>query len=275
MDTPWSITGEQVMISKPDLPWEQIGYQVNEGPAVLIRNGRVFITYSASATDFNYCLGLLTAKDDADLLDPKSWTKSQRPVFATWTVNGVYGPGHNSFTTTPDGKTDIFVYHARQYRDIKGDPLNDPNRHTRAQVLRYNADGTPDFNVPVADGPQTAETGVPVTTTSNGTTPTVVKLVQVLQAVTVHGQVYKTGAFPLPADGKMTLASVIRLAGGPNPSADRYVEIHRIQPDGTTLEMRNVDMTDALRDPAKDVPLQAGDEVFVYPSFKGAGSRRP
>ncbi len=153
MDTPWSITGEQVMISKPDLPWEQIGYQVNEGPAVLVKNGRIFITYSASATDFNYCLGMVTAKDDSNLLDPKSWTKSQRPVFATWTVNGQYGPGHNSFTTTPDGKTDIFVYHARQYRDIKGDPLNDPNRHTRAQILHWNPDGTPDFGVPGPDGP--------------------------------------------------------------------------------------------------------------------------
>lgn len=153
MDTPWSITGEQVMISKPDLSWEQIGYLVNEGPAVLIRNGRIFITYSASATDFNYCMGMLTASADADLLDAKSWAKSPRPVFATWTVNGVYGPGHNSFTTTPDGKTDILIYHARQYRDIKGDPLNDPNRHARAQIIHYHPDGTPDFGVPVPDGP--------------------------------------------------------------------------------------------------------------------------
>ena len=36
-------------------------------------------------------------------------------------------------------------------------------------LVRYNADGTPDFNVPVADGPQSAETGQPMTTTSNGT----------------------------------------------------------------------------------------------------------
>jgi GH43 family beta-xylosidase len=125
---------------------------VNEGPAVLVRNGRVFIRYSASATDSNYCVGLLTASEDDDLLDPASWTKSPRPVFATWTVTGQYGPGHNSFTTTPDGATDIMVYHARNYRQIEGEALRDPNRHTRAQVLRWHADGKPDFGVPVADG---------------------------------------------------------------------------------------------------------------------------
>jgi GH43 family beta-xylosidase len=153
MDTPWSIVQPQVMLTRPEFEWEQIGYWVNEGPAVLIRNGRVFITYSASATDSNYCIGLLTADEDADLLDPDSWTKSPRPVFATWTVTGQYGPGHNSFTTTPDGKTDIMVYHARNYGRIEGEALRDPNRHTRAQVLEWNPDGTLNFGVPVPDGP--------------------------------------------------------------------------------------------------------------------------
>jgi hypothetical protein len=37
-------------------------------------------------------------------------------------------------------------------KEITGDPLGDPNRHTRIQVLGWNADGTPDFGIPVADG---------------------------------------------------------------------------------------------------------------------------
>ena len=45
----------------PRWPGRRRGYRVNEGPAVIQRNGRVFMTYSASATDANYCLGLLTA----------------------------------------------------------------------------------------------------------------------------------------------------------------------------------------------------------------------
>lgn len=151
MDTPTSITGAQVMLSQPDLPWEQIRYWVNEGPAVIVRNGRVFISYSAAGTGAEYCLGLLTADENADLLDPKSWTKSPVPMFTTNEANGVFGPGHNSFTTTPDGKTDLLVYHARSYRDIPGDPLRDPNRHTRVQKLNWKSDGTPDFGQPVPD----------------------------------------------------------------------------------------------------------------------------
>ena len=151
MDSPVSITGAQVLLSRPEFPWEQIRYWVNEGPAVLIRNGRVFLTYSAAGTGAEYCLGLLTADANADLLDPKSWRKSPEPVFVTHAVNGIFGPGHNSFTKSSDGKTDLMVYHARSYRDIPGDPLHDPNRHTRIQPFTWRADGTPDFGVPSAE----------------------------------------------------------------------------------------------------------------------------
>lgn len=118
----------------------------------MVRNNKVFIAYSASATDANYCMGLLTADADADLLDPQSWTKSKEPVFKSSDATSQYGPGHNSFTTTPDGKTVIMVYHARNYKEIRGGSLANPDRHTRAQVVNWNSDGTPDFGVPVPDG---------------------------------------------------------------------------------------------------------------------------
>ena len=143
--------GRVTLLSKPEHEWEKLKYDVNEGPAVLVRNGRVFMTFSASAIDANYCLGLLTASADADLLDPKSWRKSTEPVFRSSESAGLWGPGHNSFTTTPDGKTDILVYHAREYREILGSELADPNRHTRAQVLHWKPDGTPDFGAPQPD----------------------------------------------------------------------------------------------------------------------------
>ena len=44
-------------------------------------------------------------------------------------------------------------HHARNFRDIPGDPLHDPNRHARAQVLHWRADGTPDFGTHLPDGP--------------------------------------------------------------------------------------------------------------------------
>ncbi|MGG4048004.1 MULTISPECIES: glycoside hydrolase family 43 protein [Paenibacillus] len=151
MSNPWTLQGKQVMISTPEYPWEVIGFKVNEGAAVLKRNGRIFISYSASATDHNYCMGLLYADESADLLDPASWVKSPEPVFATNEENGQYGPGHNSFTVSEDGE-DVIVYHARNYKEIIGDPLYDPNRHTRMQVFGWNEDGTPNFGVPVKDG---------------------------------------------------------------------------------------------------------------------------
>lgn len=148
MDTPLSIKGTAKMLTKPEFAWEKVQHDVNEAPAVIQKNGKVFLTYSASATDANYCLGMLTAPAGANLLDPAVWKKSPEPVLKTSVETGQYGPGHNSFTTTPDGATDLLVYHARDYRDIKGDPLRDPNRHTRAQVIRWRADGTPDFGLP-------------------------------------------------------------------------------------------------------------------------------
>ncbi|XRQ04514.1 family 43 glycosylhydrolase [Actinomadura welshii] len=152
MTNPWTITGTPTLLSTPTLPWETIGFKVNEGASVLVRNGRVFMTYSASATDANYCMGLLTAPASADLLRAASWSKSPDPVFTSNDATSQYGPGHNSFTVSEDGKSDILVYHDRGYRDISGDPLNDPNRRTRVQKLYWNADGTPNFGIPVSDG---------------------------------------------------------------------------------------------------------------------------
>jgi GH43 family beta-xylosidase len=151
MASPTTLKGRVALLSKPDFEWEKRKYVVNEGPAVLIRNGRIFMTFSASATNADYCVGLLTANDDADLLDPASWKKTAQPVFSTSEKTMIFGPGHNSYTTTRDGKTDIFVYHGRDYRNILGHELDDGNRHTRAQVLTWNADGTPNFGEPTAD----------------------------------------------------------------------------------------------------------------------------
>jgi GH43 family beta-xylosidase len=152
LSNPWTISGEQVLLTKPEFDWEIQGFLVNEGAAILKRNGRIFITYSASATDANYAMGLLTASDTSDVLDPASWSKSPEPIFTTNRVTGQFGPGHNSFTVSPEGD-DLLVYHARNYENIVGDPLYDPNRHTRVQKLYWNADGTPHFGIPIPDGP--------------------------------------------------------------------------------------------------------------------------
>lgn len=149
--TPTTLAREPLRLTVPTLDWEVQGAKVAEGATVLARNGRLFMTYSGSATDARYCLGLLTADADADIMAPTSWTKSPEPVFVTSEATGVYGPGHNSFTVDEQGR-DVLVYHGRDYREITGSSLLDPNRHTRVQRLYYRADGTPDFGVPVGNG---------------------------------------------------------------------------------------------------------------------------
>ncbi|WP_086350685.1 family 43 glycosylhydrolase [Candidatus Enterococcus clewellii] len=149
MENPWTLKGEQVLLSIPEYAWEKIGFSVNEGAAVLIRNGKVFITYSGSATDENYAMGLLWADEEADLLDGYSWHKLSEPVFVTSEKNGQFGPGHNSFTKSENGEEDVLIYHARPEKNKAGDPLDNPNRHANAQVFSWDENGFPVFGEPI------------------------------------------------------------------------------------------------------------------------------
>lgn len=143
MDSPTSIKEPIVNISEPTLDWELQGYKVNEGAAVMVREGKVLLTYSASATDHRYAMGLLWADADADLLDPASWHKRQQPIFASNEKVGRFGPGHNSFVKAEDGVTDLLIYHSRDYKELKGTPLTDPNRHARARIIKWDDQGFP------------------------------------------------------------------------------------------------------------------------------------
>ena len=161
LSNPWTVESRRTRISTPEYPWEKVGdinpkilpgnpphIDVNEGPEVLIHQGKVFLTYSASAcwTD-NYALGMLTAVSGSDLLDPHSWTKSSRPVFQQSARAHVYATGHNSFFKGPDGR-DWLVYHANS----KPGQGCGWHRAPRAQPIHWNPDGTPRFGEPVPAG---------------------------------------------------------------------------------------------------------------------------
>ncbi len=142
--SPLELNDDAFILSRPEYDWECRGFKVNEGPAVLIRNGKVIVTYSASDTGIHYCMGMLWADVDADLTDPASWNKSYRPVLVTDIEKEIYGPGHNSFTT--ENGHDVLIFHARSYPEVKGDPLYDPNRHTYAAEFGYDGEGLPVFS---------------------------------------------------------------------------------------------------------------------------------
>ncbi|MFC1560966.1 family 43 glycosylhydrolase [Candidatus Latescibacterota bacterium] len=144
MKNPVSIEGKRVLISKPDYDWEKIGQPlVNEGPQVLINKSNVFIIYSASGswTD-NYCLGQLKLVD-TNPLNPKSWNKKITPVFGS--TGTVFGPGHASFTKSPDGIEDWIIYHAAKHRSAGWD------RNTRIQRFTWDIEGNPCFGYPVSE----------------------------------------------------------------------------------------------------------------------------
>ena len=128
LEMPYKLKTVQVLLTTPDYDWERVGYWVNEGPAVLKKNGKIFLTYSASETGVAYYVGMLTADVDSDLLDPLSWHKERYPVLCSDDEIGIYGPGHNSFTVDEEGN-DIMVFHARTKTEIVGNPLYNPNRH--------------------------------------------------------------------------------------------------------------------------------------------------
>jgi GH43 family beta-xylosidase len=156
MKNPWTIEGARVRISAPVFEWEKNGdlndpnnpphVNVNEGPQILKDNNKLFIVYSASGcwTDF-YALGLLTFTGNGNLLDSASWKKNPVPVFQQSKQNGVYAPGHNSFFKSPDGKEDWILYHANAAPGLGCGR----NRSPRAQKFTWNADGTPNFGIPV------------------------------------------------------------------------------------------------------------------------------
>ena len=146
MSDPWTISGSRVQISSATFRWEKSLANVNEGPAALQHGGKTFIIYSASACwGPDYKLGMLTYSG-GDPLDPKAWVKSPDTVFQRSDANGVYGPGHNGFFSSPDGKESWIVYHAN------ADPSDacSPERTTRVQKFTWNADGTPNFGEPLS-----------------------------------------------------------------------------------------------------------------------------
>lgn len=144
METPNKLKTVQVLLTTPDYDWERVEYWVNEGPSILKHDGKIFMTFSGSATGACYCVGLMYADETDDLLDPRSWTKLRYPVLQTDEEKGIFGPGHNSFTKNEDDTKDIMIFHARQYDEIIGESLYDPNRHTMILEVKWK-DGMPVF----------------------------------------------------------------------------------------------------------------------------------
>ncbi|GAA1862531.1 family 43 glycosylhydrolase [Myceligenerans crystallogenes] len=146
LTNPWTPASTGTLISQPTYSWETQGNPVNEGPTVLQRDGRTFLTYSASFCGTpDYKIGMLELTG-SDPLARSSWAKKSTPLFRRSDANGVYGPAHHTFFRSPDGTEDWIVYHA----NASSSDGCGTTRTSRAQRISWNADGTPNLGVPVS-----------------------------------------------------------------------------------------------------------------------------
>ena len=156
-----------------------MGQNIEEASAVLIHGDKIFITYAGCTVDMHYCVCLLYADVNADLMNPDSWKKYDYPLLATQDLTetiikadyesvdensasglksggvykGTFGPGHNFFTVDESGNP-VIIYHARDWDDsyvgATGDDkygLVDPGRHAYARSVHFDVDGFPVFNM--------------------------------------------------------------------------------------------------------------------------------
>jgi GH43 family beta-xylosidase len=150
MENPWTLTGPRMY-----LPTDGFGcLHVREGAAPLYHGDRTFLIYSACYAFLpDYKLGMLSIDPKADPMDLKSWRQHPEAVFTRNDEAKVYGPGHNSFFLSPDGKEFWIAYHAKT-----GTERTFADRLARAQRFTWNPDGTPNFGKPL---PLDAEIKVP------------------------------------------------------------------------------------------------------------------
>ena len=148
-EEPWKLISMPMLLTKPEYDWEKVRYAVNEGPAVLQHDDKIFVCFSASGTGPEYCVGVLEADITSNLLCHSSWKKYEKPLLTSEDLIDEYGPGHNSFTNDEEGN-DVFIYHARSrecYEKKCGyaenDPLYDPCRHARLHTVIWTKDGLP------------------------------------------------------------------------------------------------------------------------------------
>lgn len=142
---PWQLTSEPVLLTRPLLGWENVeGTINNEGPYAFIHKGKVYLSYSGGSADsYTYAVGMLTAGEEEELLDISKWKKRSTPVLSFYSVEGEYGPGHNSFYINENGDL-MIAYHGETAID----------QHLRCDGIRrvhFRKGGVPDFGMSAAE----------------------------------------------------------------------------------------------------------------------------
>lgn len=135
----------QITVDRSFLP----RYVGGEGPRVLQKNGKTFITVSVGGwATKGYHLGMYT-NTDGNVLNQSSWTFQDNVFNGLKDAGGnftgdIWGPGRASFTKSVNGTEDWMMYHSKVW------PADDNGwRQVNIQKFTWNANGTPNFGTPI------------------------------------------------------------------------------------------------------------------------------
>lgn len=148
-----SVEGEPVLLATPTDLWEKgsVNPLWNEGPEVLKHNGTYYLTYSANYfASSSYSVGYATS--DAPLGEYTKYGKN--PILTAGTYENISGPGHHSFTTSPDGTELFMVYHTHTFPKVGGG-----NRQVNIDRVLFTETGEMYVN-----GPTISKQPIPSTT---------------------------------------------------------------------------------------------------------------
>lgn len=138
-----SVVGEPVKLTTPDQTWERASgnTQWNEGPEVIRHQNTYYLTYSANYFESpSYSIGYATSDSP---LGP--FVKAEEnPILTSGIRKDVSGPGHHSFTVSPDGTQLWAFYHSHS------NPLS-PSGDRKVNIDRagFTEDGKLFINGPI------------------------------------------------------------------------------------------------------------------------------
>ncbi len=105
-----SFRSEPILIAKPEQDWETCHseeWRWNEGPFMLKHAGTYYLMYSANFyASREYAVGYALAENPTGPFRKAA----HNPVLAS-SCPEISGPGHNSVTVAPDGKSLVIAYH--------------------------------------------------------------------------------------------------------------------------------------------------------------------
>jgi len=137
-----SIEGEPVLLITPEQKWEKVSVNPlwNEGPEILLQDGIYYLTYSANYfADQSYSVGYATSSSP---LGPYKKAENN-PILTSGLSKTISGPGHHSFTRSPDDTELWMAYHSHTNPAEGGG-----NRKLNIDKVLFTEDGTLFVNGP-------------------------------------------------------------------------------------------------------------------------------